>query len=419
MWNLEPIELTEEDVRALRTLQVDENGPGTILHDFEALLSFVRGRDLPVSKVNQEPSRTLLPQINALLASPIEVRFKRPQLKSYPHIEGLYLLLRATGLGQVGGTRTKPVLRVDQTLYDAWPALNPAEQYFALLETWLLRADPATVGDKGGAFNFPLGQLVAATNLLRSAGEKGFPLGKDRAGDYYWFYSPGRMGIALLELFGLATVDVRPPGEGEGWIVDRIYRTPLGGAVFALLYEALLSDFDKVLDLVDGSRSSPGALQPVFAPYVPQWQRVPALASWDFRPGRYIFRVSLSRGLWRQIAIDAGEPLDMLASAILNAYEFDHDHLYEFNYRSLSGAEESVHHPYMDEGPWTSEMRVGDVPLPVGQSMTYVFDFGDWWEFEVTLEQIETPGKARRGPALLDGHGDAPEQYPKWDEDEW
>jgi hypothetical protein len=44
--------------------------------------------------------------------------------------------------------------------------------------------------------------------------------------------------------------------------------------------------------------------------------------------------------------------------------------------------------------------------------MTYVFDFGDWWEFEVTLERVDPPKASMRVPVLLDGRGHAPEQYP-------
>jgi len=227
------------------------------------------------------------------------------------------------------------------------------------------------------------------------------------------------MGIALLEMFGLATVVPRLPEDGEGWGGDRVYRTPLGGAVFALLHEAVFSDYGKVTELADTPQTSLGALQPVFAPYVPQWQHSLALPSWVFREGRHIFKVSLGRGLWRRIAIDAGEPLDVLAGAILDAYEFDHDHLYRFSYRNRFGVAESVQHPYLEDGLWTSKVRVGDVPLAVGQSMTYLFDFGNQWEFEVTLEQTEPPGEGRDRPALLDGRGDAPEQYPSWGEGEW
>jgi hypothetical protein len=63
------------------------------------------------------------------------------------------------------------------------------------------------------------------------------------------------------------------------------------------------------------------------------------------------------------------------------------------------------------------EVRVGEVPLRVGQAMTYLYDFGDWWEFEVTLEGVD-PAAEARGPALLDGRGTAPEQYGRYSADE-
>jgi hypothetical protein len=50
--------------------------------------------------------------------------------------------------------------------------------------------------------------------------------------------------------------------------------------------------------------------------------------------------------------------------------------------------------------------------------MTYVFDFGDWWEFEVTLEEIE-PAGVGADPAVVDQAGEAPEQYPSWGDEEW
>jgi hypothetical protein len=67
----------------------------------------------------------------------------------------------------------------------------------------------------------------------------------------------------------------------------------------------------------------------------------------------------------------------------------------------------------MDEGPWAHEVRVGDLPLQVGQSMTFVYDFGDWWEFGVTLEGIDADMKID-GPTVLESHGEPPEQYPDW-----
>jgi hypothetical protein len=77
---------------------------------------------------------------------------------------------------------------------------------------------------------------------------------------------------------------------------------------------------------------------------------------------------------------------------------------------------ESVHHPFMDDGPWTSEVLVGDLPLGVGQEMTYLFDFGDNWEFKVTLERIDPPDAAIKAPVVLESQGEPFEQYRRWDD---
>jgi hypothetical protein len=52
--------------------------------------------------------------------------------------------------------------------------------------------------------------------------------------------------------------------------------------------------------------------------------------------------------------------------------------------------------------------------------MTYTYDFGDWWEFEIKLEKIEASGEKLAKPEIVELRGEPPEQYPSWDgEDEW
>jgi hypothetical protein len=82
--------------------------------------------------------RRMLPEINAHLARPIQMGLKKPLQKSYPHIHGLYLLVRASGLTCVEGTAKKPLLAIDDALYGSWQGLNATERYCTLLETWLL-----------------------------------------------------------------------------------------------------------------------------------------------------------------------------------------------------------------------------------------------------------------------------------------
>ena len=410
------IELTAEHKRTLRALALDDSRPGTVLRDFDTLLSFVQGRDLGLSKTYHLLPRKILPEINAQLAHPIEIGLVQPQLKSFPHIQGLYLMLRATGLGVVGGTSRKPVLVIDEALYESWSSLNPTEQYCTLLEAWLLTGRPEMVGerDSGGFISRQFGDCAG---LMRRIPAEGWPISGNDAAERYLSYSPGRMGIALLELFGLLSVAHGPPVKGQGWQIARVHRTPVGEAVFALLYETVFSDIPQVADLEKGPPTSFGLLQPGFAPHIPAWQRCLAAPQWAFRDGLHLFRVSLWRGLWRLIAVPGNLPLDALAQAIVEAYDFDLDHLYQFSYRNRLGVKERICHPSLREPPWTDQVRVGDVPLRVGQSMVYLFDFGEGWQFDVTLERVDPPKASVRVPMLLDGRGDAPAQYPDWDEE--
>jgi hypothetical protein len=410
------MKLTAKHKQTLRALDFDEGGPGTVLCDFDTLLSFVRGRDLGLSKTYHLLPRKMLPEINAQLAHPIEIGLRQPQLKSFPHIQGLHLMLRATGLGAVGGTSQKPVLVVDDVLYKSWSSLNPTEQYFTLLEAWLFRGQPEIVGERDST-GFISRQFGDCAGLMRRTPAEGWPIAGNDAAEGYLSYSPGRMGIALLELFGLLSVEHGPPVEGQGWQIARVYRTPAGEAVFALLYEGVFSDVSQVAHLERESLASFGLLQPIFAPYLPTWKRNLEAPQWAFRDGVHRFKVSLWRGLWRLIAVPGNLPLDALAQAIVEAYDFDLDHLYQFSYRNRFGVKERVCHPFLEEHPRTDQVRVGEVPLQVGQSMEYLFDFGEGWEFDVTLERVDSPKASMGVPVLLDGRGQAPKQYPEWDED--
>jgi hypothetical protein len=70
----------------------------------------------------------------------------------------------------------------------------------------------------------------------------------------------------------------------------------------------------------------------------------------------------------------------------------------------------------MDEAPFADEVRVGDLGLKPGEAMTYLYDFGDQWEFGVLLERIEPADPKIGAPKVVESHGVAPEQYPSWDE---
>ena len=75
----------------------------------------------------------------------------------------------------------------------------------------------------------------------------------------------------------------------------------------------------------------------------------------------------------------------------------------------------NLYHSYMEEPPWASKVRIGEIGLTPNTTIGYLYDFGDQWEFDVTLERIDPLDPKIKEPVVLEAHGDAPEQYPKWD----
>lgn len=407
-FSLQDIEFLSEHKKVLGELTIQESSPGTILRDFEALLDYLKEIDLPITGTHQLPLR-VLPEINARLTYPLQLGLKRPQQKSYPHIHGLYLLVRASGLTWVGGTGKKPLLHVDMDIYQEWESLNYTERYGALLETWLLRGDPEIIGEGFSRMFLVSENFRGWVSFFTKIPDEGLQVAGSREAEFWLPHTPGWHNLGLLELFGLIDVQHGSPEPGKGWRIERVHRTQLGNALLALLQTEFFTDFDNILKLEDEQEIPIGVLQPVLQPYWAEWKNHLSHPKHVFREGTHIFKVSWGR-VWRRIAIPDSQTLDALANTIINAFEFDHDHLYRFSYKNRFGALEKIYHPFMDEGPWTNKVLVGDVPLLSGQTMVYLYDFGDQWEFDVTLEQVDRDMVIKQ-PVIIESHGESPKQY--------
>lgn len=408
MFGLPRVEFSRGHERLLHKTVVDENGPGTILHDFEAFLAFIEEGELPLTGTHQL-RRQVLADLNARLAHPLQIGLTRPLQKSYPHVNGLYLLLRASGLTIVKGTDRKPLLAVDEVVRQMWDSLNPTERYCTLLETWLVRGHPEIIGERGRGWLGVPDTFHQVQWFVQQIPQKGLQTAGNKDAEDSLRYGPGLHNLALLELFGLVEVRHGPPEQGKGWSIETVERTSWGDALLAALHAGFFGDLGNLLAVESEEKVRFGVLQQALQPYFPDWRENLSVPEWTFREGVHVFKVSLGK-IWRRIAIPARLTLDDLASAILNAVSFDHDHLYEFSYLNRFGVKDKALHPYSDEGPAANEVAIGDVPLRVGQTMTFLFDYGDMWEFDVALEQVDPESKIQK-PVVLEKHGIPPKQY--------
>jgi hypothetical protein len=406
--------LSPETITLLTQHTITAENPGSIVQDFQIFLDAIGTKGVPVSGARYNLPTKLLAELNASVAQPIALDFQRPVQKSYPNISGLYLLAKASGLAYLEMSGKKPGLVLNTTALAQWKQLNPTEQYLTLLEAWLLRACPEMLGEPSeGRFQLNDGSRCLRFWQFRSETTQKFSKYSEQSMLQYF---PNLYNIALMQMFGFITIQSAKPEKGMGWRIKAITKLPWGDAVLHAFLEA--AEEQDYMWPVDADPYAPlGALQPVFQPYFPEWQNTLSIQKPEFRPGVHTFKVCLGKA-WRRIAIAGNLYLDHLSDLILESVDFDSDHLDVYRYQDITGQTLSVYHPFCDEGPFTNAVRVGDIPLTIGMSMTYIFDFGDRWEFQVTLESVaEVHPKADYGE-ILEQHGKAPVQYPQWEEED-
>jgi hypothetical protein len=154
----------------------------------------------------------------------------------------------------------------------------------------------------------------------------------------------------------------------------------------------------------------------IVRPHIKGWRKDLEIPEPSFQPGPHLFKVSLGTDCWRRIAMPGDAYLDELAATILDAFDFDSDHLYRFSYKDRFGRTVEIDHPYLAsdfDHALADEVKVGDLPLTKGMHIGFLFDFGDQWDFDIQTEDVNA-GSAIKKPRVLEKHGKAPEQYGGW-----
>ena len=411
---------TTQKTRLLEAQDFTQQTPGTIVQDFEALLSLIGDRGILATPTHQF-SIGSLETINQQLTHPLKLGLKRAIQKSYPHINGLYLLLRATGLGLIDDSGKKIWIKLDPPILESWRSLNGAERYFALLQAWWGRATEEIIGERTGwAQTIPL----KIHQFIEHVAKSGIVKTKNPNDDFLFRYLPGLHNLALMELFGLLEIRLMPRAQVQGWAPQPIRMTDWGralvGSYMDFIARSLMADAEQdsltpTLDVLSDPLVGFEQWSESVRPSIKEWRNDLIIPPLPFQPGPHVFKAALDKDCWRRIAIRGNASLDELALVILTAFDFDNDHLYQFSYKDRFGRLIKIAEPRLEsDGPTSDEVRVGDLPLFQGMRIKFHYDFGDDWRFTLETESVNAD-LAIRKPKVLARHGRAPEQYPNGD----
>ena len=106
-------DFTRNHETCLRDQAISDSEPGPVRQDFQMLLDFVGPQGVEAGGKYNLLALKFIGELDSRLSRPLNLSLKRPQLRSHPYLQGLHLLLRASGLAIVEGVGAKAKLVVD------------------------------------------------------------------------------------------------------------------------------------------------------------------------------------------------------------------------------------------------------------------------------------------------------------------
>ena len=129
-----------------------------------------------------------------------------------------------------------------------------------------------------------------------------------------------------------------------------------------------------------------------------------------------VYPAGMGREVYRNIEICGDETLDRLCQIILEAFDFDDEHLYEFCMDNCMYSEDSYQSD-PEEDDATTDIALDKLKLNKWQKFSLHYDFGDDWMFTIRVSKISEVEESFE-PRIVKSKGYI-QQYPDLDEEDW
>lgn len=433
---------TEKVQQKERTQSAKTNGSADLVNDIAYLLTYIEEQTIILTQKKGVISGKDLLDINKRVSIQADEVTIHSRQEHYPYIQLLYHLIIAGGLVEViegkGKRKSLKTTEKEQLFHQ----LTATEQYFFLLETFWVDIQWSVVQrERNGLTVTQLTELLAS---VITQGEKmklkvdvdvhklllylewfGFWVcqrndeAMTRYGGKNAFYASG---LTLTD-FGRRVIPILLFKRNmQVWNID--YRrtfgefNPIPGAPFDfVMVDGLSFENDDKLDYYATlDQSEEDFLEPFKELYSnKELQKTLPRKFVGFVHGLYTFKVSCGESVWRKIVLSAEETMDILHQMIMEAFQFDDDHLYTFFMDGTMWSDYCLVSPFEDSGNLqTTEIQVGAVGLSENQRFLYLFDYGDEWLFTVEVSAIDSTVKDVVTPYIESEYGVAPRQYEEW-----
>ncbi len=313
--------------------------------------------------------------------------------------------------------KNKSILIINKQTFAQWSEFNFNEKYFTLLNLFIFDFNYSIV-DNNSRNN--ISDIFVVQNEI----SKNKRINAIAGGNWFFESSKYKILWQMHSLFGI--VDIADDKNTSKWTMKTIEITEFGEYALELfdyyregiLYNSL--DFS-IIDEEDENEDDEDFNYPIFGSLVPNLEKTfdteeeEEDKEVEVKTGKFIFKIIIGKA-WRKIQIDSRYDLDELCREILDAFDFDYDHLYGVTYRNNYGEKITYNGaPDIDyaEEPTTEDILIGELKIEKGSKLEFVYDYGDNWEFNLIVEDITIFDEKQDyiESKVIATKGEAPEQY--------
>jgi len=437
---------------------VNEKDVRNTISDFEIFCNYLLEKKPKLTKNRQELGKKDCFIINGLLSNPRDLDGPKYLQPTYPTINLFFHIILEVGLFKIDYAKGKNLYLIPTPKFKEYEALSPYNKYILLFKTYWTRLDFSELYfDTMTVFNHFLYTKLAFEKLaIAKPGERifanveDFNNGYDRSNPIHKFFIGAGLVVHHLSVFGFWEYEEAhiPDFHTSKKDIDvkAIIPTGLGIAMINACRKRPYELYNEYRDEDFIERSwDDEYLWPLIEelglkrPVVPRKKLEEfALAFIEYFPkgaidikainnilenkvelpsgNTYIFKVSLNKITWRKIRIAANKTLQHLHNAIQEAFDFDNDHLFAFFMDGKLWSKKAYWDKREGSKPTADQAVLSEIGLSVGKRFLYLFDFGNEWRFDVQLEETLALDKPPQKAEIIAQKGDAPEQYPDWED---
>jgi Plasmid pRiA4b ORF-3-like protein len=404
-----------------------------IIQDFNRFVDYISDKtSLELTKTGANLRAVDLLALNERMHQPVLIEKNKPKQRDFVLLTTLYYIGLAAELWWIRRDPKGAFHLVPQperiSIYDR---MTDDERYGFLLQTFWCYFDMETAFDDrsfyiikefykviskfkvGQPTKIPIGQQYATkypTLILSALGMFDFSMDESNTSSLYYYVTTATLTDVGKKMLPLLMSDkshftwecLDPRMTKDRW--TKIY--------------GKTKDMDKLPEFADFFAE--------FRSVYPEWKVETRLfpIKQPVMKGTFTFKIALSPKCYRVIAIHSEAALEDLHLAIQDVFDFGNDHLYAFylNGRQMYKAGNVFSDPRAqgdsDEYP-ADLLSIGELGLYVGQPILYIFDFGDCWTFNIEMQGFfPSDDKPDGDYELLKSVGEAPDQYPDWEEED-